>query len=105
MVSEARDEMKRAFINTQSNTISNRDLAWRPALLRVHATDTTVKRVLGANVHDTGRDGSKRSSRGANKLARRDQRVRLCVHWCAACPKWPMSSDLSGVVRLDHHGA
>lgn len=55
--------MKHAFINTQSNAISNCNLAWRPASLREHTTDTTVKRVLGANVHDTRRDGSKRSRR------------------------------------------
>lgn len=42
VVSEAHDEMKHAFINTQSNTISNRNLAWRPSLLRVHTTDARV---------------------------------------------------------------
>lgn len=61
MVSEARDEMKQAFINTQSNAISTCDLARRPVLLRVHASDTPVKRELRSNVRDTRRDGSKRS--------------------------------------------
>lgn len=57
-VSESYNEMKRAFINTQSN--AGFSLEARVALC-IHNRHLTGTRVLGSNVHDTRQDGSKRS--------------------------------------------
>lgn len=53
MVSEAGDEMKQAFINTQSNAISRCDLARRPVLRRVRATDTLLYNASSAQTYAT----------------------------------------------------
>lgn len=71
----------------------------------MHNRHSTVKRVLGANVHDTGRDGSKRSGRGQTSSRGETKEHDYAYTDAQHAPKWPVSSDLSGVVRSDHRRA
>lgn len=103
MVSEAHDEMKHAFINTQSNTISNRNLARRPVYTQPRRA--TVKRVLGANVHDTGREHQSAAVGGRRAHGERPKSRNMRTSLRSAPPKWPVSSDLAGVVRFEHRRA
>lgn len=57
-VSEAHNEMKHAFINAQSNATFSPEACVASCIYNRHLT---VTRVLGANIHDTRQDGSKRS--------------------------------------------
>lgn len=57
-VSEAHNGMKRAFINAQSNAMSSPEACVASC---IHNRHLTVTRVLGANIHDTRQDRSKRS--------------------------------------------
>lgn len=78
-VPEARNQMKHAFVNAQSNAMFSLQAC---VALCIHNRHLTGRRVHGANMYDTRQDGSKRS-RQEQTNTRGDKRVPLCEHQCA----------------------